>query len=392
MTQFLPFAASQSSTASPNRRHARSTRQCMLLAVAATGCASLPLWGSAVWLDYIALAGVGCISFSAAALCAWKREVEPGISQAGDQVETHLPALLDGLLPVWKHHVDSVLEQSEDAIARLLNGFSMLIEQFNAAGFTGADGGSADKEATTLSLLALCERKLGPVISCLEGIVDSKAGLLQHVRTLADATEELRTLAADVSQIAAQTNLLAINASIEAARAGQAGSGFAVIAGEVRRLSLHSANIGKQITARMSEVSEAMRLTLDAASKADATDREAITTSSDVVEEVLGHMRELAGNSDRMRESGNVIRGEVSNLLVALQFQDRIRQILEVVSMDIERMRQAVAAGEPLPDAAAWLRDLDQHYTMEEERTAHLPGPAEKAKAKSAASDEVTFF
>ncbi len=356
----------------------------------ALACASaaVPLLGQSVWFKVAGLAGVVAASL-------WSLRAGAGAGDTPDPDYVFTPdaapradhaasALLVEVLPVWERHVDSVRNQSEEAIGQLLTSFSSILARFDAAGFAHEE----NDEQSAISLLVLCQRELGPVIACLHQVIDSKAGLLEHVRALSGDMGELKELAGEVGLIAAQTNLLAINASIEAARAGTAGRGFAVIAAEVRRLSLASSDIGKRITTRMNQASVTMKSTLDAAGHADESDRDAMVASGQVMEDVLGHVRELADNAAAMKSHGGELRGDVAELLVALQFQDRIRQILEVVGADIGRMQQTLAQGQALPDAPSWLDELGSHYTMAEERD-HHGGAAAKAPAES---DEVTFF
>lgn len=359
-----------------------------LPALAACAAAALPLLGESVWLKLSALAGV-------AAACAWGAMRAPVPPAAGEvavatvapaQDGVQMAALLTDVLPVWEHHVASVRSQSEEAIGQLLTSFSSILARFDAAGFEGAHGESGGADSA-ISLLTLCQRELGPVIAVLQSVIDSKAGLLGHVRSLSDTIAELKELSTEVSLIAAQTNLLAINASIEAARAGTAGRGFAVIAAEVRRLSSSSSDIGKRITERMNLASTTMRTTLEVAGRADESDREAMVSSGHVMEDVLSHVRELAASTESMKSNGGALRGDVAELLVALQFQDRIRQILEVVSADMLRMQQTLGEGAALPAGQQWLDELGTRYTMAEEHHAHA-APA----AAAAADDEVTFF
>ena len=83
--------------------------------------------------------------------------------------------------------------------------------------------------------------------------------MLGSVRELSGASASLGDMAEDVGKLARQTNLLSINAAIEAARAGDSGRGFAVVAAEVRRLSTESGDTGRRIGEQVNGFGERMR-------------------------------------------------------------------------------------------------------------------------------------
>lgn len=247
--------------------------------------------------------------------------------------------LLQSVLPVWRHQVLQVKTQTEIAVAQLTDSFASLIKQFDEAGFGSNTGeGESEQHTTTINLLRMCQEELQPVIEHLESMIASKSSLLESIGNLAGFTADLKDMAHSVGVIAAQTNLLAINASIEAARAGDHGRGFAVVASEVRRLSAISAETGKTITERVNQVTEIVKTTLQTAQRTNEKDRTQLNKSGNVVKQVLDQVQNLGDAAEKMRGHGELIRKDVENLPVALQYQDRVSQTLDTLDRDISKL------------------------------------------------------
>lgn len=309
----------------------------------------------------------------------------PGTPPAHDP---KLAALVEGVLPVWRRHVDTVRSQTEEATNQMVASFASIKQQFDLAGFVT----STDAEKTTFDLLTLCERQLNPVVTSMRRIMDGKDSLVGCVNELATATKELQGMALDVSKIASHTNILAINAAIEAAHAGEAGRGFAVIANAIRELSQHSADTGRRIATRMAQIEKLMLTTVETANEASQHDTEAIELSGNVIEDVLMHVRTLGQESQTLREKGALIRRDTDNLLVNLQFQDRTSQILCAVDGDMRRLEETVLSGDAgVPSVDEWLSDLSTNYTMDDQRrVVHADGS--RADGATAPAAEVEFF
>jgi methyl-accepting chemotaxis protein len=341
----------------------------MLSPAAMVLLAGLPLAWHSPWSSVTAMLGIGAISGAV----VWKllRRVRQLESAPADEREdasddgsgAALAQLVHAVLPAWQHHVTLVRAQTEEAVTQLTGSFALVLEQFDQAGI-GA--GRAHAGTDTLSLLSQCERELQPVVSALNHVIEGKDAMMGSVRSLANETQGLGEMAAEVGKIAAQTNLLAINAAIEAARAGESGRGFAVVAAEVRKLSQSSADTGRRILGRVDKVQALMNQTLRAAEASHTQDKDTVQTSGAVVQEVLQHVRTMGNAADSMQKHGSIVRQEVEKLLMAMQFQDRVSQILQGVHDDMLRMRGTLetTALEDLPDAQEWMDVFSKTYTM----------------------------
>jgi methyl-accepting chemotaxis protein len=304
------------------------------------------------------------------------------------------------VLPIWNAQIESSRSQTEQAIVGLSVRFSAICERLEATANLSREGIG---ERGVVSVLESSRDALSGLVAEIRNSADGKTEVLGSIDQLAGVGRELKTMAAEVASIAHQTNLLAVNAAIQAAHAGEAGRGFAVVAQEVRMLSNRSAGTGRQIAARVESVDSAMQAILTAVQGYVAHDVQMVNQSEGAIGQVLGEFERvtgaLSGSTALLQHESETLRGEIAQVLVDLQFQDRVSQILCHVMQDAERLhsvladaaasRQAGGAAASL-DVPAWLDALRRTYTTPEQLRLHGGGSPQVPSA--AAASDVTFF
>ena len=140
----------------------------------------------------------------------------------------------------------------------------------------------------------------------MHAVVGAIASLRSVMDGLSSKSEEIRGIVNTIHDIADQTNLLALNAAIEAARAGEQGRGFAVVADEVRKLAERTSSATVQIAGIMDQVIDQ---TGDAAEHVGAT-QQRVTQS-------MRHTEEAAGRVARVREHTDDIAQRMANIKMA---------------------------------------------------------------------------
>lgn len=311
--------------------------------------------------------------------------------------DDQLDQLCQEVLPVWSGQIDMARQVTEESITDLAHRFAGISRRLDSAvEASNKTGGQA-----LVELLNEAHQQLDAIVESLRQAVSTKDVLLREINSLSGYTSSLQRMAKDVGDIARQTNLLSINAAIEAARAGDVGRGFAVVAAEVRKLSSLSAETGKKIGDTVNAVSGAIDHTLNVSRSFAEKDDVLVNQSSQVIGDVVTRFQnaatDLADAAEFLRQENHSIAGDVSSVLVALQFQDRVSQILQQVQGDTQRLQEQLqrneqdkAAGQGVQpfDVAAWKDQMARAYTMPEQMAVHHGGAAKPA----AAAAEITFF
>lgn len=180
------------------------------------------------------------------------------------------------------------------------------------------------------------DRLLGEVQD-FQVIVDKveqlKRSYISDMERIEKTVVSIKGLADSIADIADQTSILAINASIEAARAGKAGVGFAVIAGETQKLASDSKQITEQITLGIKEIGGTITSSFQRQS-------ETLTSTVNHLQEVkksfhqmtfdlAPQIKNIASSVQKSKDLSESVTARLNEITMSLQYQDATRQILE---------------------------------------------------------------
>ncbi|UTC53075.1 methyl-accepting chemotaxis protein [Treponema sp. OMZ 803] len=184
----------------------------------------------------------------------------------------------------------------------------------------------------------------------------------EFVKKIAERSEALLEASQVIQNIASQTNLLAMNAAIEAAHAGESGKGFAVVADEIRKLAEESNMQGKQIGAVIKESTEIIAQVSEAGIQAEKTFTDVyglISNISEKEDSIVDLMREQEENGTQVLsaiETINKVTKDVSTASIEMleggkQIAEEMQKLAEITRETTDSMTEIASGAEQITDA-----------------------------------------
>ena len=284
------------------------------------------------------------------------REVVESINQTTEEVSSSAQETQATI----RHLADAAEHQREQ-----ITGASSTIDQMTSAleKMAGDATESAQVAQNSVEIAAKGGEAVRRTINGMDNIREQIQETSKRIKRLGESSQEIGNIVELIEDIADQTNILALNAAMQAAMAGEAGRGFAVVADEVQRLAERSANATKQI--------EALVQTIQADTNEAVSSMEASTTevvggaglaedAGAALQEIEKVSNEIAGIITRLADSAQQESAEARQLNDTMGvIQEITQQTTEGTSRAAEeigelaektnRLRQSVA-GFVLPD------------------------------------------
>ena len=304
-----------------------------------------------------------------------RRDIVERSGQAMVHVSTEASRQVDEMRNEIRR-AQNIFDEAIDKLVSSFHGMNSQIQRQQQLGLQIVSGGSEEGSVSEF------QRFASKTSNTLRQFVDSVVENSRLAMSLVEMTDlinkqmsEVRGMLGEIEGISKQTNLLALNAAIEAARAGEAGRGFAVVADEVRDLSGRTNHFSQQIRGSLTKMQATIEATERAINQMAAQDMTFALTSKTDVEQAMSGINEMNRRTGETVNELNTIADQVelsvNQAIMSLQFQDMVTQLLghigrrlelvDEILLDEQKMIGVLGShGEPTL-ALATLAEICQH-------------------------------
>ena len=224
-----------------------------------------------------------------------------------------------------------------------------LIKSTEMQALSGADDADKMLKATESGLATMNQ-----AVGRMQNIQNKTAHVEQLLNTLNTYSNEIGSVSDAITAIAQQTNLLALNAAIEAARAGEAGRGFAVVADEVRKLAEQSNERAKKVTSLVQQVLNQTASVIEASNQSRQEAEigmEEVTASGRSLDHIYANVQSSVGSSR------DIVKMTTEQTVISERMSVIIDHVVDVIGCGAMTSQEVLASADETTSAIMTIAD-----------------------------------